>query len=551
MLTSRAERLVAGGRIVLASFSLVAIYIDPTEPAQYERLTYSLLVLFVAYAAAVALWTWPRVTQRRGWTIATHVIDLLFFSVLIYVTEGPVSPFFIYFVFALFSASLRLNVSGTIWTAVTAVVIFLGMGLYANLVLQDPSFELNRFLVRGVYLVVIATLLVHLASYEQNMRSELGKLASWPRGVARDTEALIRESLETAASILNARRVVIAWRDESVPRMFIGVKSDSSIAVREELGDFVELLLGSERRTMVVRYDKRAEALVHTESGGFEWRSDMRLDPEFCEAFEVERALVTFFGHQNLQGAVVFLDSVEITTEDIAIGAIISRIIGARLEQLSESRRAEHAAVAVARSQLGRDLHDSLLQSLTGTALQLEVARRLVPRDPDLAQQRLSELQALIASEQRELRQVVQQLQHDRHDPDDIELSERLSKLALRFRSQWDLAVEIESDPLVRMLSPLMKHEVFSIVSEAIANAAKHASPTRVTAAVRLADRGVSIDVTDDGRGFPFSGTYDLAQLTQLRRGPVTLRERVASLSGDLTINSSSSGARLLITLPL
>jgi hypothetical protein len=100
MLTSRAERLVAGGRVVLATFSLLAIYIDPTEPAKYRELTYSLLVAFVLYALGVALWTWPRLTQGRTWTIATHLADMLFFTVLIYFTEGPVSPFFLYFVFA-------------------------------------------------------------------------------------------------------------------------------------------------------------------------------------------------------------------------------------------------------------------------------------------------------------------------------------------------------------------------------------------------------------------------------------------------------------------
>jgi signal transduction histidine kinase len=552
MLTSRAERLVAGGRVVLASFSLLAIYFDPTEPAKYEQLTYGLLALFVAYALAVALWTWPRVTQARAWAVTTHVIDLLFFSVLIYFTEGPVSPFFVYFVFALFSASLRLNVTATIWTAIAAVSIFLALGFYATQFLEDTSFELNRFLVRSVYLVVMATLLVHLASYEQRVRREVERLASWPRGVPHDLLALVNESITMAAETLHSPRVMLAWREEGVPRLFTGTRGPAGLEIREEVGDHAETLVGSrEKRTMVVRYDRRPEALVHTDHGGFEWRDDVGLDRELCAAFHIERALVTFFQQKHLEGAVLFLDSFEVKHEDISVGAIVARVIGARLEQLSETRRAERAAVSLARAQLGRDLHDSLLQSLTGTALQLEMARRMIARDPGVAQQRLAELQELIASEQRELRQVVEQLQRERSDHSDVELGERFSTLALRLRSQWDLHAEIESDPLLRVLSPLMKHEVFSIVSEALANAAKHAGASRVTATVALRDSGVAIEVVDDGRGFAFHGRYDLAQLTEHRRGPVTLRERVASLGGDLVIESSSTGARLLISLPL
>ena len=59
------------------------------------------------------------------------------------------------------------------------------------------------------------------------------------------------------------------------------------------------------------------------------------------------------------------------------------------------------------------------------------------------------------------------------------------------------------------------------------------------------------IAVGDDGRGFPFRGRYDLARLTELNVGPVVLRQRVAALEGELTIDSGVRGARVAITIPL
>ena len=72
-------------------------------------------------------------------------------------------------------------------------------------------------------------------------------------------------------------------------------------------------------------------------------------------------------------------------------------------------------------------------------------------------------------------------------------------------------------------------------------------------ARVDLAERDdeLHITVTDDGRGFPFRGRYDLAALALMHQGPVSLKERVALLDGELMIDSSASGARLEITLPL
>ncbi len=57
--------------------------------------------------------------------------------------------------------------------------------------------------------------------------------------------------------------------------------------------------------------------------------------------------------------------------------------------------------------------------------------------------------------------------------------------------------------------------------------------------------------MADNGRGFSFQGRYDLPALTRLNVGPVTLKERVALLGGTFTIESSPSGARLEIAVPV
>ena len=59
------------------------------------------------------------------------------------------------------------------------------------------------------------------------------------------------------------------------------------------------------------------------------------------------------------------------------------------------------------------------------------------------------------------------------------------------------------------------------------------------------------IDISDNGRGFPFRGRFDQAALAAMAAGPITLKSRVASLGGSLSINSTESGAQLEIEVPL
>lgn len=86
---SRAERLIAIGRFVLAVAASGAIYLDPLEPAQSPSLTHALLAVYGVYALAVVLWNVAATTTTRRALVATHALDLVFFGVINAATFGP------------------------------------------------------------------------------------------------------------------------------------------------------------------------------------------------------------------------------------------------------------------------------------------------------------------------------------------------------------------------------------------------------------------------------------------------------------------------------
>src|SRR5213593_173085 len=217
----RVERLIATGRLMLAAFALLAVWIDRSTPARYAEFTNWLLPTYLGYALVLAMVAWFAPTPAVRFGLPTHALDLALFSLFVYLTEGPASPFFTYFIFALVAATLRWQSRGALWTAAMAVVAFNAVGLYAAQVIRDPNFELDRFFTRSAYLVVLASLLAALGAHEERRRHELASLAAWPRPVFEEPGTMLRELLRGVSHVLKAPRTVLAWEETDEPWLYL------------------------------------------------------------------------------------------------------------------------------------------------------------------------------------------------------------------------------------------------------------------------------------------------------------------------------------------
>jgi len=79
----------------------------------------------------------------------------------------------------------------------------------------------------------------------------------------------------------------------------------------------------------------------------------------------------------------------------------------------------------------------------------------------------------------------------------------------------------------------------------------KHSKASRVSITLEVMDQTLEIGIQDDGSGFPFSGNYSLDELDLLRLGPRSIKRRIRTLGGELTLESKpSNGAGLKIRIP-
>jgi len=492
----RADRLIAASRVLLAVFALIALQIDPDLLRTNSRQATAVLAAYCVYAALLVIVSFGLKTTP-SLRLALLLADFGVYTAMVAITRGASSPFFVFFVFSMVCAALRFSVRGSVLMAVAAATVYSVLAVLQGNFLNHPGFVVLRL----TYIAIIGILLTHFAAYLQRTTNELQQIAAWPRTPAAEIDDLLRQSAVSAAALLHAPQVVIVCDESDEPWDVVAELRDGNVEIRRVPPD-------SEIGTSTLPNELIAE--LHSGIGS---------------------------------GLIRFASPHPWSEDDRMIADIIGRLIGAQLDQFLMQDATRRAAVGEERLRLGRDLHDGLLQSLTGVTLGLEAVAQQTT-DTKLAAH-VRSLQEIIATDQHDLRAFVAQLRPGRHGAADAPLGTRLRALGHRMAMQWGIEVEVVVTPDAPPLSSAVVSEVYALVGEALANAAKHSRATHVRAHVTFDGDELQIDVEDNGHGFPIVGSYDLAALDAEQWGPVTLKERIVSLGGDLQLSSTPSGSRL------
>ena len=124
--------------------------LDPSEPVANAASVTTLLTAYMFYAAAAVWQTWIGRPLPRRLRLTGHAADVVFAVGVLAFTEAANSPFFVLVGFPLLSATLRWQSRGAIWTGISVIAAFTGLGLCTAALGIGGPFEPNAFIIRTI-----------------------------------------------------------------------------------------------------------------------------------------------------------------------------------------------------------------------------------------------------------------------------------------------------------------------------------------------------------------------------------------------------------------
>lgn len=204
--------------------------------------------------------------------------------------------------------------------------------------------------------------------------------------------------------------------------------------------------------------------------------------------------------------------------------------------ELQESREQLVLAREEDRRRIRRDLHDGLGPVLGGVAMRLDAAGNAIAADPRTAHRLVVQSRAEITEALADVRRLV----HGLRPPalDDLGLLAAVQQQAERARS-GGLEVVVDADPAaLEDLPAAVEVAAYRIVSEALANVARHAGADSATVRLATGPADLAVEVADDGRGI----AEDVVAGVGLR----SLRERVDELGGRYEVVCPLGGGTMV-----
>jgi signal transduction histidine kinase len=225
--------------------------------------------------------------------------------------------------------------------------------------------------------------------------------------------------------------------------------------------------------------------------------------------------------------------------------AVALAVWGTWKVRISQIRR-RFAAVLGERARVGREIHDTLLQSLVGMALQLDTLADESERHPGTLRESLGRIRRQVEHYIGEAQQSIWELRSPRLESSD--LAGRLRERAGRILKDAGIGFEFSVIGEVRNLASHVDQQMLRIGIEAVVNAVRHAQARNVRVELMYEGDSVRLRVTDDGHGFNPEAVHSGGES---HWGLSIMRERAEQVGGRFAVASAPDrGTSIEIVAP-
>jgi signal transduction histidine kinase len=497
------DRLFALMRCLLAYAALAIVYIDPGVPQRYVAANYGVLAVYCAFATLVAIDTYAR--RRLPWREWLHWTDIVFASILMYLSEATGSVFFFIYFFAIIVGSFTHGYAEGVRVIAVSLLLFVAMAIASGP--WAVQVELDRTLLRPVYLLTLGYMIAVWGGRQLVLKRRLFLLKEAntfdPRYGA---ERALQVNLNRLLDFYSAERCVLALRqgDEDDRWVMYTLTSGdpAGISARQLTPEAARTLLCFDAVHSIV-YDeahagrrgpltvplkgKQEEAPPSQEACAAV--AGLLESPRFasvpcCEGDAGRGRLFVAgsgsrFGASDLQFLLQYVDTLATVVKNIRL-----------LDELVLE------AAAHERSVISHNLHDATIQPYVGLRLALEALEREAGPENPLAEKirrLLDQANATI----RDLRSYTLALREGDSLPTGS-LQSALESVAERYRRFYGIEVHLRVDLRVEIQGRIAA-DAFYIVLEGLSNILKHTTAKKAGVNIVAGNGMVSITICSEG----------------------------------------------------
>ena len=204
-------------------------------------------------------------------------------------------------------------------------------------------------------------------------------------------------------------------------------------------------------------------------------------------------------------------------------------------------------AILKERTRLAQELHDTLEQTLTGIALQLDTTSKLFETRPEGASHHLALARTLVSQSQVDVRRSVWDLRS--RALEQFDLPGALLTSGKQLTDGTKINLEVSAKGRVRPLSETVEENLLRIAQEALTNIIKHSGATTATIELDYGPQNVLLEIKDNGHGFEQEKS---AGPNEGHFGLLGMSERAKRLGGSLAILSEPGhGTTIRIQAPV
>lgn len=538
-------RMVRLMRMLLAFSALVVTLVDPSQPDRFVGLTYSFLIAYFLYSGGLYFFAlYDRQFVRSNLLLW---LDVAWFIILVSLTSGTNSIFFFFFFFPILVASFQQGFMAGIRLTIVSALLFTIIGYVSSP--SGAQFELNRFLLRPIYLLILGYMISYWGEREITFKRRLALLQQVSRlsNPRFGIDHTLNSILNKVRDFFNADAVILLtaikgetkylWREANLRNIDNAIhaeKTDAATPLLQLPGD------------LPIHYRARNNSLLTGERIYFGSAAEQSAIP-----LSSAQALVDILGAESFITVPVRQREIEIgriyvTSHNNAFADtdidFLTQIMLQVMPAIENVELLNHMASVVVdqqRKNISRDIHDSTIQPYIGIKLGLEALEIKHAAGQDITKD-IEVLLEIAGSSINELRGFIKILRGEPTELRRAVLIEAVQQQAAKFKEYYGINVEIRANDDIT-LNDRLAAEVFQIVTEGLSNIRRHTNATNAAIIVSCTDDYLDLEIQNE-----LTATQEAAEFV-----PRSITDRVEALGGTVVVQKSADQTSVVVRIPL